>query len=54
MPLQVSNETRDEAVSALVMLGFAANISQKAVDSILKAQPEIRVEQLIKLALKSI
>lgn len=54
MPLQVSNETRDEAVSALVMLGFAANISQKAVDSILKAQPEIKVEQLIKLALKSI
>jgi len=54
MPLQVSNETRDEAVSALVMLGFAANISQKAVESILKAQPEIKVEQLIKLALKSI
>ncbi|MEA4935604.1 MAG: Holliday junction branch migration protein RuvA [Paludibacter sp.] len=52
--LQVSNETRDEAVSALIMLGFAANISQKAVDSILKAQPEIKVEQLIKLALKSI
>jgi holliday junction DNA helicase RuvA len=54
LPLQVSNETRDEAVSALVMLGFAANVSQKAVDSILKAQPEIKVEQLIKLALKSI
>lgn len=54
LPLQVSNETRDEAVSALIMLGFAANVSQKAVDSILKTQPDIKVEQLIKLALKSI
>ena len=52
--LQISNETRDEAISALIMLGFASNISQKAVDSILKAQPEIGVEQLIKLALKNI
>jgi holliday junction DNA helicase RuvA len=50
----VSGETRDEAISALVMLGFAAGISQKAVDSILKANPDINVEQLIKLALKSI
>lgn len=50
----VSGELRDEAVSALVMLGFAANVSQKAVDGILKSQSEITVEQLIKLALKSI
>lgn len=49
-----ANETRDEAVSALVMLGFAAGVSQKAVDSILKTNPDINVEQLIKLALKSI
>lgn len=53
-PLQVSNETRDEAVSALIMLGFAANVSQKAVDAILKSQPDMKVELLIKLALKSI
>ena len=51
---QVSNEIRDEAVSALVMLGFAANVSQKAVDGILRLQSDIKVEQLIKLALKSI
>lgn len=52
MSLAVSNPVKDEAVSALVMLGFAANASQKAVDQILKNEPGLRVEQLIKLALK--
>lgn len=52
--LQPSNAVRNEAVSALVMLGFTANASQKAVDSILKKQADIHVEDLIKLALKSI
>ena len=47
-----SNLIREEAVSALVMLGFAANASQKAVDSLLKGQPDLKVEQLIKMALK--
>lgn len=51
---QVSGEVREEAVSALVMLGFAANVSQKAVDGILKSQSDVSVEQLIKLALKNI
>lgn len=50
----VSGELREEAVSALVMLGFAANVSQKAVDGILKSQSDVTVEQLIKLALKNI
>lgn len=49
-----SGEVREEAVSALVMLGFAANVSQKAVDGILKSQSDVTVEQLIKLALKNI
>lgn len=52
MSLAVSNPVKEEAVSALVMLGFAANASQKAVDQILKNEPGLRVEQLIKLALK--
>lgn len=51
---QVSGEVREEAVSALVMLGFAASVSQKAVDGILKSQSDVTVEQLIKLALKNI
>ena len=47
-----NNAVRDEAVAALVMLGFPAAASQKTVDKILKEQPDIRVELLIKLALK--
>ncbi len=48
----VVNELKDEAISALVMLGFSASASQKAVDQILKSDPQLKVEQLIKLALK--
>ena len=47
-----SNTTRNETLAALAMLGFAATPSQKAVDKILKEQPEITVEQAIKAALK--
>lgn len=50
--IPVLNPIKDEAVSALVMLGFAASASQKAVDQILKKEPELRVEQVIKAALK--
>jgi Holliday junction DNA helicase RuvA len=48
----ISSEIREEAVSALNMLGFATLASQKAVDSILKEQPALKVEQVIRLALK--
>ena len=53
--LEVQNEdsaVKQEAVSALVMLGFAAAASGKVVDKILKATPESSVEQVIKQALK--
>ncbi len=46
------NAVKEEAVAALVMLGFPAAASQKTVNKILKEQPDIRVELLIKLALK--
>ncbi len=48
----IDNEKKEEAISALVMLGFASAASQKTVEKILKEQPDLRVEQLIKLALK--
>ena len=48
----VPNPIKEEAVSALVMLGFAANASQKVIDSILKKEPSLKVEQVIKTALK--
>jgi Holliday junction DNA helicase, RuvA subunit len=46
------NEQKEEAVAALVMLGFPSAASQKTVEKILKDQPALKVEQLIKLALK--
>ncbi|NDV45729.1 Holliday junction branch migration protein RuvA [Paludibacter sp. 221] len=49
---QENSHTKDEAVAALTMLGFSAAASQKAADKILKEQPDIKVEQMIKLALK--
>jgi Holliday junction DNA helicase RuvA len=55
IPNFISNtqsEQKEEAISALVMLGFASAASQKVVDKIIKEQPTLKVEQLIKLALK--
>lgn len=43
---------QEEAVQALVMLGFVASASQKVVLSILKEEPGAPVEAVIKLALK--
>ena len=48
----VDNEVKQEAVSALTMLGFAATASGKVVDKILKADASASVEQVIKQALK--
>ncbi|PID87946.1 MAG: Holliday junction branch migration protein RuvA [Bacteroidia bacterium] len=41
-----------EAVSALVMLGFVKAKAEKAVNGILKKEPDLNVEELIKKALK--
>ena len=42
----------EEAVAALVMLGFPKAASQKAVNTILKSSPALAVEQVIKTALR--
>lgn len=42
----------EEAVAALVMLGFQKNASQKVVTAILKESPALAVEQVIKQALR--
>ena len=46
------NPVKTEAVSALLMLGFAATASGKAVDKILKGDPTLKVEAVIREALK--
>lgn len=43
---------KQEAVSALTMLGFVSAASTKVVDKILKDTPDAHVEQVIKQALK--
>ena len=50
----VNNQVKDEAVSALTMLGFSPAPSQKVVVSILQERPDAPVEEVIKLALKQI
>ena len=52
LSVEVDNEVKQEAVSALTMLGFAAAASGKVVDKILKTTPEASVEMVIKQALK--
>ncbi len=49
--IEVDNGVKAEAVSALTMLGFATSASGKAVDKILKADPSLSVEAVIRKAL---
>ena len=44
---------RSEALSALEMLGFNKKAVENSLDQILAAKPELTVEQLLKIALKS-
>ena len=50
----VNNAVKDEAVGALTMLGFSPAPSAKIVVAILTEQPDLPVEQVVKLALKQI
>ncbi len=52
LDVEVESGIKAEAVSALTMLGFAANASGKAVDKILKNDPTLKVEAVIREALK--
>ena len=54
MQAPVNNLVKDEAVSALTMLGFSPAPTQKVVLQILQQQPDLPVEQVVKLALKQI
>jgi Holliday junction DNA helicase RuvA len=49
-----SNTNKEEALSALEVLGFNKKQAEKALDKIVSVQPEASVEQLIKLALKNL
>jgi Holliday junction DNA helicase RuvA len=49
-----SNTNRDEALSALEVLGFVRKASEKVVDKIIKDVPDSTVEFIIKQALKNL
>ncbi|MDD5570844.1 MAG: Holliday junction branch migration protein RuvA [Bacteroidales bacterium] len=51
----VNNIIRDEALSALIMLGFVKNQAERVIDKILSTErKDITIEELIKLALKNL
>lgn len=52
--LQSNNTNKEEALSALEVLGFARKQAEKVVNNILKETPGATVEQLIKQALKNL
>ena len=54
LDVEAESGVKAEAVSALTMLGFATQASGKAVDKILKADPTLKVEAVIREALKKL
>jgi Holliday junction DNA helicase RuvA len=49
-----NNTNKDEALSALEVLGFVRKSSERVVEKIVKENPEATVESIIKLALKNL
>ncbi|MGB6269686.1 MAG: Holliday junction branch migration protein RuvA [Olleya sp.] len=49
-----NNTNKDEALSALEVLGFAKKQAEKVIDKIVKSEPDANVETIIKLALKNL
>lgn len=53
--LGAHNKIKEEALIALVNLGFAKQVAEKAIDKVIKGDPKERsVEQMIKDALKNV
>lgn len=50
----VDNETYNEALAALNMLGFQKAASEKVLKKLFKETPDLRVEEAIRLALKQL
>ena len=50
----IDNEAYNEALSALVMLGFQKGASEKVLKKIFKESPDLRVEEAIRIALKQL
>jgi len=48
------NTKREEALSALVMLGFAKSTVVKVIEKIARENKNLTVEEMIKMALKNL
>jgi holliday junction DNA helicase RuvA len=54
LSLSQSNTNKDEALSALEVLGFVRKTCEKVIEKIVLAEPDATVETIIKKALKSL
>ncbi|TDT46879.1 Holliday junction DNA helicase RuvA [Maribacter spongiicola] len=54
LSLSINNTNKDEALSALEVLGFARKQSERVVDKVLSQEASLSVENIIKLALKNL
>jgi Holliday junction DNA helicase RuvA len=52
--MSIGNTNKDEALSALEVLGFVRKVAEKVVEKIVKENPDATVETLIKHALKNL
>ena len=52
--IPVDNTNKQEALSALVMLGFTKKSAEKAITNIMKKENNLSVEELVKKTLKSL
>jgi len=52
--MQVDNKIKDEALSALEVLGIPKRMSEKIADRVIKQNPVVSVEELVKQILKNI
>ena len=54
LPAAGNGEKLEEALAALVMLGFAKTAAEKALRGILRENPGASVEDLVRMGLKSL
>jgi Holliday junction DNA helicase RuvA len=52
--MSLNNTNKDEALSALEVLGFNKKLAEKVIDKVVMQDPTATVETLIKQALKNL
>ena len=52
--MALNNTNKDEALSALEVLGFNKKLAERVVEKIVKETPDASIESIIKQALKNL